>query len=103
MVLFLLELSETYIVSIRGYRFLYSKNVFIFPSDYEAKAEEDPKLFRTWLFNFRALREKRRQELDPRMSLAREKLSTGKPGCLLGSKAKMSTKALKCCSLSTVI
>lgn len=34
-VLFLLELSETYIVSIQGYRFLYSKNVFIFPSDYE--------------------------------------------------------------------
>lgn len=35
-VLFLLDLSETYIVSIRGYRFFYSKNVFIFPSDYEA-------------------------------------------------------------------
>lgn len=35
-VLFLLEPSEIYIVSIRGYRFLYSKNVFIFPSDYEA-------------------------------------------------------------------
>lgn len=65
-----------------------------------AKAEEDPKLFRTWLFSFQALREKSRQELDPRMSLAREKLSAGKPGCLLGGKAKMSTKALKCCSLS---
>jgi hypothetical protein len=34
------------------------------------------------------------------VSQGREKLSAGKPGCLLGRKAEKASRAFKCCSLS---